>query len=76
MYKLGSILFPASVFMTPVKNYVLLYSTLQCKNNARAPWSHKTYIPTKLGGRNIIDPSIVSILVKNCKAKSLLIYQV
>ena len=36
--------------MTPVTNYALLYSTLLCKNNARAPGGHKTYIPTKLGG--------------------------
>ena len=35
--------------MTPATNYVLLYSTLLCKNNARASRGHKTYIPTKLG---------------------------
>ena len=36
--------------MTPVTNYVLLYSTLLCKNIARAPGGHKICIPTKLGG--------------------------
>ena len=37
-------------YKPPVTNYVLLYSTLLCENNARAPGGHKTYIPTKLGG--------------------------
>ena len=34
----------------PVKNYVLLYSTLLRKLNARALSGHKNYIPTNLGG--------------------------
>ena len=39
---------PPVFFMTPVTNYVLIYSTLLCKNKARSPGGHKKYIPTKL----------------------------
>ena len=49
--RIYSVLPPPPVFFwPPVTNYVLLYSTLLCKNNARAPGGHKKYIPTKLGG--------------------------
>ena len=44
--------------MTPVTNYMLLYSTLLCKKIARAPDGHKKFMQTKLGGRNRIDPKI------------------
>ena len=52
--KLIYIVSPA-LFYAPVANYVLLYSTLLCKNNAHALGDHKTYIPTKLGGDRL-DP--------------------
>ena len=47
--------------MTPVTNYMLLYSTLLCKKIARAPGGHKTFMFTKLGGRNRIDPVFVAL---------------
>ena len=44
-------------FFDPVTNYISLYSTFVCENNARAPGDHKTYILTNQGGgRNRIDP--------------------
>ena len=54
---------PAQCFYDPQLQIVLLYSTFQCKNDARAPGSHKTYIPTRRGGgggRNRIDPAKVT----------------
>ena len=49
--------------MTPIKNYMLLYSTLLCKKIVRAPGGHKKFMLTKLGGgggegggQNKIDP--------------------
>ena len=36
--------------ITPVTNYLLLYSTLLCKKIARAPGGHKKFMLTKLGG--------------------------
>ena len=43
--------------MSPVTNYMLLYSTLLCKKIARAPGCHKKFMLNKLGGRNKIDPN-------------------
>ena len=57
-----------SVFMTPVTNYMLLYSTLLCKKIARPPGGHKKFMLTKLGGRNRIDPkktNITNIIATN-----------
>ena len=47
LFRIFSVWAPQSFLMTPVTNYMLLYSTLLCKNNA--PRGRKTNIPTKLG---------------------------
>ena len=47
---IGSILFPPVFFMTPVRNYMLLHSTLLCTKIARAPGGHERFMLTKLGG--------------------------
>ena len=41
---------PPVFFMTPVTNYMLLYSTLLYTKIARAPMGHKRFKLTKLGG--------------------------
>ena len=38
------------MFQPPVTNYVLLYSTLLCRNYARASRGNKTCIPISWGG--------------------------
>ena len=46
---------PQCFMWPPATNYVLFCSVLLCKNNARAPGGHKTYILTRWG--NKIDPN-------------------
>ena len=41
---------PPPVFLPPVTNYMLLYSTVLCKKIARAPGGYKRFMLTKLGG--------------------------
>ena len=41
---------PQCFLLPPITNYMLLYSTLLCKNIARAPGSYKRFVLTKLGG--------------------------
>ena len=63
----GSILFPPPVLLTPpVTNYMLLYSTLLCKQIERAPGGHKKYELNVGGGGggglgNRIDPNILKV---------------
>ena len=63
---------PPVFFMTPVTNYMLLYSTLLCKKITRAPGGHKKFMLTKLGGRNKIDPNydmsnVVKLNAQSCR---------
>ena len=43
IYRIYSVSPPQCSLWPLVTNYVLLYSTLLCKNNTRAPGGHKTY---------------------------------
>ena len=51
---------------------MLLYTTLLCKKIARASGGHKKFMLTKLGGRNRIDPKILSVLNSGYRHFSLL----
>ena len=59
---------PPPVFLwPPVTNYRLLYSTLLCKEIARAPGGHKKFMLTILGAQNRIDPKLVRVDFKKIK---------